>query len=285
MADKITSSYILGAYQRNDTAINRAIEAVQVKIDKLYKDFFAQFVGLINSQEEIDLVLAARVNEEARVLLQEAGLNDVLQAYLDEYPKLQEKAMQYFVNIGSDPNFTIEHLAELNFFADKAVRDLGSIIERKFLDPFADAIVEGIITKSSSKDIINNLINVQENYSSNEIDLFLDSTNSRFVQLINNAKAEELGLSIFSYQGPRDSKNRPACKFLLDNSDIGVPGLWTRESIKVGMHPDLFLDPFVFKGGYRCRHAWTSITLEYAESLGAKIPKEKRTEILKAEEL
>ena len=73
----------------------------------------------------------------------------------------------------------------------------------------------------------------------------------------------------YKYVGPRDSKNRDFCRFLLDidkvfkKEDINNMSL---QGVNTGFGPgpkNNFYDIFQFKGGKYCRHSWETITQFY----------------------
>lgn len=64
-------------------------------------------------------------------------------------------------------------------------------------------------------------------------------------------KSDKAGIVRFTYQGP--PAERPFCINLLALSQQGKS--WTRKEIEA-MDNGQGLDPFIYKGGYNCRHWW-----------------------------
>ena len=285
MAD-ITKSKISGSSKRTAQAIDVASEKLQRQVDELFNNFFKRYSSLISTQRDIDLVKAARINEEARVLVKEAGLDEVLEAYLQEFPKLQRKSLKYFSEIGLDTELSEMNLSNLSVFANTSVAGLEAIIDRRLLLPLEEGILNGVVGNLDDSQIVTDLMNIQESLSTREIDNFFGDTYNTFSQVVNNAKATELGMSLFKYSGPYDAVTSAACREILTGAPYGVPGLYLKADIHNGMAAGI-TSPNVFANGahYNCRHEWIPVTLEYAEALGAKIPKSEAKNIAQQEAL
>lgn len=82
---------------------------------------------------------------------------------------------------------------------------------------------------------------------------------SGFHRTVTITKADELGIDKFIYLGPQDQITREFCK-----PKIGKA--FTRDEIQ-RLNNRQGLDPFVYAGGYNCRHQWRPISDERFESL------------------
>jgi hypothetical protein len=79
----------------------------------------------------------------------------------------------------------------------------------------------------------------------------------RFGQQVRNEQATELGLEVFIYTGPDDSRTSEQCQFLLREATTRRAGvLVSRRAQRPGMHPQLKENPLVARGHYNCRHTW-----------------------------
>ena len=285
MAD-ITKSKISGSAKRTSQAIDVSSEKLQRQVDELFNNFFKRYSNLISTQKDIDLIKAARINEEARVLVKDAGLDEVLEAYLEEFPKLQRKSLKYFSEIGLDTELNEINLANLSSFVNSSVKGLEAVIDRRLLLPLEEGLLNGVVGNLEDSQIVTDLINIQESLSTREIDNFFGDTYNTFSQVVSNAKATELGMSLFKYSGPYDAVTSAPCRALLTGAPYGVPGLYLKSDIHNGMVGGI-TSPNVFANGahYNCRHEWIPVTLEYAESLGAKVPKREARQIAQQEAL
>jgi len=282
----ISKQKVTGAGKRVNQAIDVSAEKLQRQIDRLFNRFFRSYSSLISGQKDIDLIKAARINEEARVLVQEAGLGEVLDAYLEEFPTLQRKSLRYFSEIGLDTDLNELNRTNLSLFANNAVIDLEATIDRRLLLPLEDALLDGVVGNLDDSQIVSSLMNVQDTFSSREVDNFFGDTYNSFNQMVSNAKAEELGMAIYSYAGPFDKVTSAPCRDILLGAPHGVPGLYLKEEIHNGMVPGITA-PNVFINGthFNCRHQWIPVTIQYARDIGADFPKTATKRIEKQEAL
>lgn len=86
---------------------------------------------------------------------------------------------------------------------------------------------------------------------------------SAFNQTLTQKKAQELGIDLFVYLGPLDDITRPFCRARVDKVYSMA------EIAKMDNGQDL--DPFIYRGGYNCRHQWRPVSEDLArEEFGYK---------------
>lgn len=92
----------------------------------------------------------------------------------------------------------------------------------------------------------------------------LNTSVMAFNRTITAKKAEELGLDLFLYVGPKSDKIiRKFCERLMNK----VPAIYTKNEI-AAMNNGQNLDVLTYGGGYNCRHHWRAITEEMAKGMG-----------------
>lgn len=85
-----------------------------------------------------------------------------------------------------------------------------------------------------------------------------------FGRTVTAAKANELGFTLFEYQGPEDEVTRDFCEDLLISRNPPIYSLEEISSFDNGQG----LDVLTFGGGYNCRHRWAPISEEDALEMG-----------------
>jgi hypothetical protein len=91
---------------------------------------------------------------------------------------------------------------------------------------------------------------------------------------MNVKKGLESGITLFVYRGPDDIKNRPFCDHLQGQTTREFSGMPSRRSRVYSIDEIMLMDngqraPVLsYRGGYNCRHVWSSVNEKRARSLG-----------------
>jgi hypothetical protein len=229
--------------------------------------------------KERDLQIEATVNEIRRFFEKslhkllsktgEATADEMIYAMGRLYEDLQEAGL----------NERLEALSEV--YADElaSVQKVLKSIDRKLILTDSDADIaatlidydySAIETKMRSSVITLRSITVQGiiGQSPVDFDAVIDKFGARiaselatemrtnlsgFNQAVIHRKAERVGFDTFEYLGPDDGVTRPFCKDLIERGRI-----FTKEEI-ANMDNLQGLDPFIYGGGYNCRHQWRPV--------------------------
>jgi hypothetical protein len=132
------------------------------------------------------------------------------------------------------------------------------------VDGLKSAVMRSVI--SGNYAAIDDLVDLKVGQTTRMAETELRTALSGFSQTVINAKAEEAGLEYYIYVGPDDNITRDYCAERLEANKI-----WTIEEI-LNTDNGQGLDPFVYGGGYNCRHQWRPITAEFAAELGYEVP-------------
>lgn len=83
----------------------------------------------------------------------------------------------------------------------------------------------------------------------------LTTMSQGFSRAVSAAKASELGIDSFEYEGPDDKITRPFCQRTLEGRN---PPIYTRSEIEA-MSNGQDLPVMTYGGGYNCRHQWLPV--------------------------
>lgn len=285
MSDNITNQKIVQNARKTMEAEDKAFEEVEKRLNKLYAEYFALYPNLVTSKKEISLITAAAISEEARILAQDLGLNQVLQDYVNNYPVLQKQALKYYSAVGLPAIMEERRIAELNVLVGRYAEKLKTQVNEDLFNKLEESLFNSVQSTASQTALVENIIETIPNITTKNANLIVQDTYAGFTQTVHNKQAEDVGLQIYQYIGPFDEANRPACRFFLTEGRHGVPDMWLKEEITVAAHPDLTRDPLIYRGSYRCRHSWAPVTLDYAKSRGFKVPAIVESNIKKSENL
>lgn len=240
----------------------------EVKVQK----FMRAFDGILNrslntildelkqgklSAKEAAAVLGRLIPELERAGLAKemAGLKKL---YADEFKQIGD----YFAKVGyKDVLTTVDKQVAETLFN----YDVSSIRARAFagVDSLKSAVMRQVLV--GKYDGINDLITKAGREAAWKVESELRTALSGFEQVITNTKAQELGFDLYIYLGPDDGVTREFCQDVLDENKA-----WTEEEI-AALDNEQGLDPFVYGGGYNCRHQWRPVDKEYAEENGYSI--------------
>jgi hypothetical protein len=116
--------------------------------------------------------------------------------------------------------------------------------------------------------VIDQVLALEPSMTPRNATVFVDDSFAQFQRTVVTQKGESLGMDIYQYLGPDDDITSPQCRAMLTMNLHGVPGMYYRDEINMGLHPKLRRDPFTGGGHPGCRHQFNPVTLEYAMELG-----------------
>jgi hypothetical protein len=130
---------------------------------------------------------------------------------------------------------------------------------RSYSDQLKVAMLRGIITGESNKQIIQNLstsFGIGNYLSSSEASFLINDAFATFSNAVRAKAYEDFPDVQFKYIGPKgDGKVRPACKAVF--KEVAKRGPLTAKEIR-NLKIDGFFG-FSRRGGYNCRHDWIKV--------------------------
>lgn len=238
MAD-INYKRFINEIERSDERINLFIAQLRNAMIDYFDAMLDETAGVENDKEL--LAILAGYSTYQSVAIVNLYIKKLSSLYLAE---LKEMRPRFGVN-QEDADLTRElaimHQKKITTDLTGAITAIGTALamSKALADtrPSRRELKEAYIEKKINQTEAELVTNVSAYRSSMEI--------RKANELVNNPK--------FAYIGPRDNKNRPICRYILDHAQ-----LWTEKEIKeLDKHPDAQLIPVkVYGGGYNCRHRW-----------------------------
>ncbi len=267
-----------------DSRIEKLSADVIKRLEKFFTDYITRTKAMLadistSKTEIIRLSEATEMAQNLDAILAEAGYKEVRATYRRSFAHVARESLRYFSEMGvSKPQVGIDGDV-LNALRSGFVRDLDLRVHSKLVQPLREKIIQSTISLGGNRrnviaDIARSINNEgilrrdgRRFYDFNT-SVMVNDAHRRFNRSVRTQKADQLGLEIYTYRGPRDNKRRDACAIIQDSAPHGVPGVYYRDEIKAEMHKDLKSNPMVSGGGFNCRHQFMPITKERAKELG-----------------
>lgn len=263
----------LGADQAHTAArarMNRALE-------KLFKDYVLRLKDYINDSgnfsdlETFDLAAATVTIDKLSDILRDAGMEDVIATYLNQFPDLTKATLKYFkqFNQANMAGIDRQMLGTLITFTERTLRQE---IERKYLAPVQQAVMEAALGRAGFDDAISSVLGRADSITYQNVENYAANSYLVFQRTVTAEKAEALGMDVYLYLGPDDDRTSEQCQEILSGGEHGVPNLYLRDEISADMADGLTGDPFTNGGHFNCRHRFLPTTRERArEQYGADV--------------
>lgn len=275
MLKKLTPEQLRAYSRRADSHLSNATDEVIRALKKLYRDFNLRFEDKLrkNSKLSPDDIFerreAIQVMNQLTNILDEAGLEDVVNGYRDKFSDITLNSLRYFELMGVKPSLRSIDANALNaliHFSETGLRDM---VNAKFVAPLRSALISSSIGNRTRASVIDEIMQISGGeFSAGQTATLVNETFNRYSREVRTRKAAELDLTIYQYQGPDDKITRAACHYMLNYNENGAEGYFYEDEITTDLHPDLEENPMSVGGGWNCRHAFFPVTLDFAKSQG-----------------
>lgn len=261
-------------------ATSAATARVEKNIAKLYADYFARVKALVNSPRELkagqksDLVSTLKAMDQLTTILEESGFEDVIQKYIGELEGLTQSAIAYYDVFGLEKvpaGVSRETLKAYIRFTEKELRDF---VPRKLVAPLQSALLQVNFGNVERSEIYNVVQNLEDSLTTSQAVTLVNDTFASYQRAVIVETGNALDLEIYVYLGPEDEKTSDQCETMLNVDYHGVPGMLYKDEITVDLDENLTRNPLIGGGHPNCRHHWSPITADYAESQGFELRKE-----------
>lgn len=272
MKQNITRSKLRDALDRADGVSDSAAEATIVELRKFLKRYVKAFKAAMldfssNEKALIDLAEQQQMIALAQDILEEAGYGDVVDRFREELGKVEKESIRYFKEfMDKTPTYSGVAREAIELMSDAFVENLDLTIDQRLVKPLENYVRQTTLALNDRKQAVQEIARYidtsgivrkdGEQFTAVNIETLVAETPRRFAEVIRATQATELGLQVFVYTGPLDKVTSEQCEFLLTEKPHGAAGMWYREEIKVGMHPELKENPLTARGHYGCRHQW-----------------------------
>lgn len=277
MMFKGKSDFITRAKADNKT-ITDANTRMEKEIRRLYKNYKLQIAALIRDpslftkEETFNLAAASKTITDMTKLLEEAGRDDLISAYVDEFPAITVQARQYFKQFGDVPELGGASSQAIEAYVEFSTKTLVQRVDVDLVQPLQQGIFQATFGNMPRDTVIDTVLSISDDLSPRNAETLVNDSFRQYQRGVTNLTGEELGLEVFWYQGPDDDVTSEQCDYILNNDPHDVPGMYLKDEISIDMVPGMTLafDPMTAGGHFNCRHKFFPITLEFAESMGFK---------------
>lgn len=259
-----------------------ALSSLEKEIERLYKSYFAQVRSFIASDkalrktDALTLQNATQMMRDLESIARDAGLEDVIEKFGRKFPALAETAASYYGAFGLDDSLAGVSRETLSAWVDFSSNELTKLFDADLIAPVRSALLQVNFGSMTRDTLIDQITTLEPTISTNDAIVSVDDAFSQFQRAVVVAKGEAVGLEIYQYLGPDDDITSEQCEAMLHVDDHDADGILYKDEIGPWLHPNLEKygrNPLIGGGHYRCRHAWTPITLSYAMEQGF-VPRE-----------
>lgn len=261
---------------KRDANLERAKTRLERQLKTLFNNYTSRVTALIKDpdtysiSEKFDLAVGTKIVNDLRRILEDAGLDDVVGSYVEQFSGITRASLQYFESFGAKPDLggvDRDALESLIRFNEITLRDS---IDRRFVEPLRDGIFQNTFGNLPRQLIVDNILTKIDYMSPAQTNVLVNSTFAQFARTVTVEKAETLNMEIFVYVGPNDEITSPQCEHLLTIDDHEMEGALYKDEISADLHEDLRANPLTNGGHPNCRHEYLPITTEFAKSQGFK---------------
>lgn len=273
MLKTLTPEQLRAYSRRADSQLSSATDQVIRELKKLYRDFILRFGDTLRANSKVSASEIFERREAVRVMgqltqiLDEAGLEDVVNGYRDKFTDITLNSLKYFELIGVKPSLRAVDANALDALIQFSETGLRDMVQAQFVDPLRSALIQSSVGNRARADIIEEIMQIGGGeFSAGQAATLVNETFNRYSREVRTRKANELDLTVYQYQGPVTT--RPACHAILNEDLHGVAGMYYEDEININMVEGLEDNPMTAGGGWNCRHAFFPVTLDFAKSQG-----------------
>lgn len=256
----------------NDQARQKAVNKLERELAKLYEGYFARVKSTVQSDLSktgaMTLQAATKVIEQLEGILLEAGFDDVVGTFHDQFETLAGIAVRYYEPFGLEPSLAGVSREDMTAWVDARTIDLGKTLSRSLIDPIQTGLLQANFGNMERDAVIDQVLAIEPTLSARQATVLVDDSFAGFQRGVIAQKADSLGMEIYQYLGPLDAITSDQCEAMLLVNRHGVPGMLYKDEINVSLHPDLRRDPLIGGGHFNCRHSWSPVTEAYAIEKG-----------------
>lgn len=291
-----TRSKLQAALKSADKTVEQSANEVVVKFRRFLRRYLLEFrsvlsdLDLASTKELISLAEQEQMVAMVTSILADAGYSDVVEEFRESLAAVGDEAISYYRDFVDNQDLLRGVSREtLDLLAEPFLDELDFEVDRRLIRPIETQVRNSFLTLKTREEIVRELAafidretittrNGRE-FTITQIETLVHESDRRYMELVRGEQAKNLELEVFVYSGPLDKVTSEQCEFLLTEAPHGAPGMWYRDEIKVGMHPELKENPLVARGHYNCRHQWLPVDEESAARIDPSFkPRKKKRE-------
>lgn len=266
---------IIGSQADREDALVREFDR---KVKKLFDDYTVRVASVLGTSdveriEEAQEIIA--LADDLADLLVDAGVEDLVNDFLDKFSPLAIDAIEYFEEFEqiskSDPLGGIDATV-LDAYITGSEERLRDITDRSLVQPIQDSFLEIMYGGLSRETLVDQILQRGTTLRPDQVVVLINQQFANFQRQVTVMKGDEVfgENPLFQYLGPLDDITSPQCREMLTINKHGAPGILYKDEITIDLHPNLARigNPLLNGGHPRCRHKWVPISLNYAKSQG-----------------
>lgn len=226
-----TPKEILAEVKALDKATQGAHGRLKKQIVKLFADVTARLEAFLRNPKALsprdtyDLAAASKIVTQLDKILREAGLEDFVAAYRDEFPRAAKSALSYFGTMDASLDLVGVDDTTLNAYIRYSELNLRRVVDSKLTAPLQEAVFQGAFGSLRVGQAVEQIIERGTYLTTGQVEVEVFDKLQQFQRAVTVEKAESLGVEIYQYLGPDDSITSPQCEFLLHIDRHGVEGM------------------------------------------------------------
>lgn len=255
---------ILASIRTEEETIQDASDRLTRMIRKLYKDYAARVKATVDAETK----LTGEALRQFERVLNDAGLQDVLSAYVEEYRNITPATLRYFRKIKAPVELIGVDIDNLAAVAKVQEFNLSQEFQRKLVAPIQQHVLRTALLMPDAKAAAADIARVADGLTSGQVETLVADSYYQYQRAVIVVGAERAGLDKwFLYIGPDDKITSPQCRALLNVKQYGVPGLLQKKDISAALHPDLRGNPLIAGGHPNCRHQYRAVSDEMVKEM------------------
>lgn len=261
-----------------DKRVEKLLRRYNRDVARMFDSYITKVQNLILSQKVnerglIELREALNLGNRMADLIADAGLEDVVENFLDEFEPLTEEALEYFKQFkgfkSKDPLGDVDE-THLDAWVLQSEKRLRGQVDASLVAPIQQSFLQAAFGQLPRDAIVEDIFKRGTTLTPAQVVTAVDSSFRDYQRQVTVLKGQELlgENPIYIYVGPDDEITSEQCKFMLGLNRHGVPGMLYQDEITTDLHEKLRDNPLIAGGHPRCRHQWMPITPEEAEARG-----------------
>lgn len=257
-----------------DKDLAKSQKRFQRNIRKLFKDYAARVEALIRRPDTFtkdgvfELAIAQRIADQLKDLLVDAGQDDLIGDYLDEFPRLTRSALSYFEALGETPNLAGVSRESLTAYIKFTEQTLVQNFDQRLVAPIQQTLFQSVFGLQDRSVVVDAVMSTLGSISTIQAETIVSDAMAQYQRTVTVEKADALELEIYLYEGPDDDITSEQCAHMLHIDDHGLEGALYKDEISADLHENLRANPLIAGGHPRCRHRWNPVTADFAKELG-----------------
>lgn len=264
---------IVKAAVKQESGVEKARDRVVRQIQQMLSAYSAEVRVMILDPKrfksgDVTFQKASKLIAELAEVLNDTGLDAVVNGYLDEYEQLNEQVKDYFDGAGLSTELSGVSEKSLQTYIGYSEDLLVDTVQRRMVQPLQEAIFQGVFAGRTTEQLMDDIGARLDTVDAVQFESLVEENMRRYQRALTAETAEEVGLLIYEYVGPDDEITSDQCRAILHGGDHGVPAMYLKEEITIDMVDGLKDNPMVAGGHYGCRHKFMPVTEAYARSQG-----------------